>query len=111
MARPAQAIFEARVNPSLRRGPTVANHDGKRPEHRRARCLLCKRSKLIANRKAGLAKARREWKRDEDTGGEEYCQAADARHYVDAAAIGSPITSATPAASRSRACNIRSTSA
>ena len=51
--------------PSLRRRPTVANHKRKRPKHRRAGCLLCKPSKLTANKKADRARARREWQRHE----------------------------------------------
>ena len=43
----------------------MANHKRKRPKHRRAGCLLCKPSKLTANKKGDRAKARREWQRHE----------------------------------------------
>ena len=49
--------------PSLRRQPVVAHHKRKRPKHRRAGCLLCKPSKLTANKKADRARDRREWQR------------------------------------------------
>jgi hypothetical protein len=47
----------------------VANHKRRRPKHRRAGCLLCKPSKLTANKKADRAKARRDWQRYEEAGG------------------------------------------
>jgi hypothetical protein len=67
-ARP-QGHPAARETPSLRRWPEVANHKRRRPKHRRAGCLLCKPSKLTANKKADRAKARRDWQRYEEAGG------------------------------------------
>jgi hypothetical protein len=46
---------------------TVAHHKRRRPKHRRAGCLLCKPSKLTANKKADRARERRQWsKRERD---------------------------------------------
>ncbi len=47
----------------------MANHKRRRPKHRRAGCLLCKPSKLTANKKGARARARREWRRYQETGG------------------------------------------
>ncbi len=47
----------------------MANHKRRRPKHRRAGCLLCKPSKLTANKKADRASARRDWRRHEEAGG------------------------------------------
>jgi hypothetical protein len=47
----------------------VANHKRKRPKHRRAGCLLCKPSKLTANKKADRARARGEWRGYEEAAG------------------------------------------
>ena len=40
------------------------HHKRKRPKHRRAGCLLCKPSKLNANKTADRMRARRDWRRD-----------------------------------------------
>jgi hypothetical protein len=42
------------------------NHKRKRPKARRAGCLLCKPSKLNANKTADRMRARREWRRLEE---------------------------------------------
>jgi len=43
------------------------HHKRKRPKHRRAGCLLCKLSKLNANKTADRMRAERTWRRDWDT--------------------------------------------
>ena len=46
----------------------MAHHKRRRPKHRRAGCLLCKPSKLTANKKAERARAARAWRRHEANG-------------------------------------------
>jgi hypothetical protein len=47
----------------------MAHHKRKRPKHRRAGCLLCKPSKLTANKKADRARSRRGWQQHERRAG------------------------------------------
>jgi hypothetical protein len=42
----------------------MAHHERTRPKNRRAGCLLCKLSKLNANKTCDRMKARRLWQRD-----------------------------------------------
>lgn len=46
----------------------MAHHKRRRPKHRRAGCLLCKPSKLTANKKSERARAARAWRRHEANG-------------------------------------------
>lgn len=47
----------------------MAHHKRRRPKHRRAGCLLCKPSKLTANKKSDRARDARQWRRREEVAG------------------------------------------